>query len=239
MAKKCGVSLGTVNRVIAKILKAKLRKKHCVSLSEAHVLKRHAHSGSLYLRLNCGKWKNVVTTDEAMFYMGGSYGRRHVCYVHCNETDLQKLKFVKCEVFSPGFMVWASVSFYSKTQLLFTDKGVKMNIDYNINKVLMHFLVRDVTWLFLGWEGDMVSHQDSASNHTAKKTISFLNEHKVYYTCRMHAYESWCHLPPTPPPPPTMDFGIWGILKWRLQKHKIYTKTGLKKALKDEWNKLD
>ena len=144
MAKKCGVSLGIVYRVIAKILKAKLRKKCCVSLSEAHVLKRHAHSWSLHLRLNCGKCKNVVTTDEAMFYMGCSYGRRHVCYVHCNETDLQKLKF------SPGFMVSAGFSFYGKMQLLFIDKGVKVNIDYNINKVLMHFLVRDVTWLFLG-----------------------------------------------------------------------------------------
>ena len=41
MTSKCGVSLGTVNRVIAKILKVKLRKKcHVHCLSEAQVLKR-------------------------------------------------------------------------------------------------------------------------------------------------------------------------------------------------------
>ena len=36
-----------------------------------------------------------------------------------------------------------------------------------------------------------------------------------------------------------MDFGIWGILKRRLQKHNVNTLLGLKQALKDEWNKLD
>ena len=53
-----------------------------------------------------------MTTDEAMFYMGGSYGRRRVCYIRSNETDMQKLKFVKPDSFAPGFMVWAGVSYY-------------------------------------------------------------------------------------------------------------------------------
>ena len=39
--------------------------------------------------------KNVVTTDEAMFYMDESYGRRRVCYVRSNETDFNKLKLSK------------------------------------------------------------------------------------------------------------------------------------------------
>ena len=72
MAAKFGVSLGTENRIIAKILKAKLRKQCNVhTLSEAQVLDRRARSWRLYLRLNCRKWKNVVTADEALFYTGG------------------------------------------------------------------------------------------------------------------------------------------------------------------------
>ena len=44
-ANKCGVSLGTVNTVIVKILKAKLRKKRRVyRLSGTHILKRRARS---------------------------------------------------------------------------------------------------------------------------------------------------------------------------------------------------
>jgi hypothetical protein len=34
--------------------------------------------------------KNVVTTDDAMFYMGGRDGRRRVRYVRPTETDLNK-----------------------------------------------------------------------------------------------------------------------------------------------------
>ena len=75
-------------------------------------------------------------------------------------------------------------------------------------------------------------HQDSASSHTARKTIDFLNKHKVKYI----APAEW--MPKSPDAAP-MDFGIWGILNQRLQKRKLYTMIGLKKALKDEWNKQD
>ena len=43
---------------------------------------------------------------------------------------------------------------------------------------------------------------------------------------------------PKSPDAAPMDFGIWGILKRRLQKRNINTLLGLKRALKDEWNKL-
>jgi hypothetical protein len=44
---------------------------------------------------------------------------------------------------------------------------------------------------------------------------------------------------PKSPDAAPIDFGIWGILKHRLQKRKIYTLSGLKKALKQEWQKLE
>ena len=39
--------------------------------------------------------------------------------------------------------------------------------------------------------------------------------------------------------PKSPDFAIWGIVKRRLQKRKIYTLAGLKRALRDEWRKLE
>ena len=80
--------------------------------------------------IELGKMKNVVTTDEAKFYMGDSYGHRHVCYVWSNETVFNKLIFVKRDSFVPGFMVWVGVSYYDKTSLIFNDKVVKVNADY-------------------------------------------------------------------------------------------------------------
>ena len=146
MAMKCGVALGTVNRIISRYLKAKLRKKCRVhKLNEQQILKRRARAWRLYLRLNNEKWKNFVTTDEAMFLHGAvAMVRRRVCYVRCQDRDLNKVKFVKRDSFAPGFMVWAGVSFYGKTSLIFIDKGVKVNADFYIDKVLKPFLSKDL-----------------------------------------------------------------------------------------------
>jgi hypothetical protein len=46
--------------------------------------------------------KNIVTTDEALFYMGDSYGWCRICSVRNKETD-QNLKFVKRDAFAPGW----------------------------------------------------------------------------------------------------------------------------------------
>ena len=42
-----------------------------------------------------------------------------------------------------------------------------------------------------------------------------------------------------PKSPDAAPFGVWGILKRCLQKRNVNTLLGLKRALKDEWNKLD
>ena len=64
-------------------------------------------------------------TDEAMFYLGGSYGRRRVCYIRKGHNDPSKLKFVKRDSFAPGFMAWGGVSFHGKTEIWIIPKGVR------------------------------------------------------------------------------------------------------------------
>jgi hypothetical protein len=90
----------------------------------------------------------------------------------------------------------------------------------------------NVPCLFPGREKKKYFHQDSASSHTAAKTKEFFKERKVKYV----SPEEW--MPKSPNAAP-MDFGILGILKRRLQKRKIYTLSGLKKALKQVWQKLE
>lgn len=81
MAQRLGVSQATINQIIKSVLQCKLRKKCKVhKLNANQIEKRRQRSWRLYLRLNNNQWKNFVTTDEAMFYLGGSYGRRRVCY---------------------------------------------------------------------------------------------------------------------------------------------------------------
>lgn len=143
-----------------------------------------------------------------------------------------KLKFVKRDSFAAGFMAWAGVSYRGKTEIRFIDKGTKVNSKYYIDKVLKPFLKKDVPRLFPEGSKRMVFHQDSASSHTSKQTLKFLKDNKVKFV----KPEEW--MPKSPDAAP-MDFGIWGILKRRLQKRTINTLRGLKRALRDEWWKLD
>jgi len=148
------------------------------------------------------------------------------------ETVSDKLKFVKRESFAKGFMAWAGVSYRGKTEIRFINKGTKVNSNFYINKVLKPFLRNDVPKLFPEGRKSMVFHQDSASSHTSKQTLQFLKKEKVNFIDR----DEW--MPKSPDAAP-MDFGIWGILKRRLQKRNVNSVIGLKKALKDEWRKLD
>ena len=98
--------------------------------------------------------------------------------------------------------------------------------------MLKPFLDNDVPRLFPDDPESMVFHQDSASSYTARATIKFLKNNNVNFIEK----EEW--MPKSPDAAP-MDFGIWGILKRHLQKRNVNTLLGLKRALKDEWNKLD
>ena len=83
-----------------------------------------------------------MTTDEAMFNLGGSYGRRWVCYIRKGHGHLSKLKYVKSDLLAPGFLAWALVSFHGKTETQITPKGVKVNLKFYIGKVLKPFIKR-------------------------------------------------------------------------------------------------
>ena len=135
-----------------------------------------------YRRLNCGKWKNFVTTDEAMFYLGGSYGCRRVYYVRNGQDDLSKIKFVKRDAFAPGFMAWVGVSYHGKTAVRIIPKGVKVNSMFYIDNVLKPFIKHDVPRMFPGeQQKDMVFHQDSALSHTSKQTLTYMREQKLNF----------------------------------------------------------
>ena len=58
-----------------------------------------------------------MTTDEAKFNFGGSYGRRLVCYIRKGHGDPSKINYVKRDSFAPGFLAWALVSSQAKLGL--------------------------------------------------------------------------------------------------------------------------
>jgi hypothetical protein len=69
----------------------------------------------------------------------------------------------------------------------------------------------DVLRLFPDREKEMAFHQDTASSHTVAETSFSKNVRSIKYLTP----EEWM---PKSPDAATMDTGIWGTLKRRLQK---------------------
>ena len=70
-----------------------LEKHESLSAYSGAAEKRRNISLRPYPRLNALNWKNYVTSDEAMFYLGGSYGQRRICYVRQGYQLEQNMKF--------------------------------------------------------------------------------------------------------------------------------------------------
>ena len=113
-----------------------------------------------------------------------------------------------------------SVKGHGKTEIRIIPKGVKVNSQFYSDKVLKPFVKHDAPRMFPGDQiKDMVFHQGSASSHTSKQTLAYKRKQNMNFVTP----QEW--MPDSPDAAP-MDFAIWGTLKRRLQKRKIYTLAG-------------
>ena len=102
-------------------------------------------------------------------------------------------------------MASAGVSFHGKTEIRIINIGVKFVSPFYIDKGLKPFIAKDVPKMFPGDQNrDMVFHQDSASSHTSKQTLTYMRQQKINFITP----EEW--MPKSPDAAP-MDFAIWGI----------------------------
>jgi hypothetical protein len=127
-----------------------------------------------------------------------------------------------------GIMVWLAISANGVTKPFFVEPGAKINWKYYINKVLRPFL-KEAKRLYP--DNNFVFHQDSAPSHTAKTTLEFLKYNKMVFLTPLQ----WI---PSSPDAAPCDYSLWGYLKSRLNKRKITTIKGLKKAIQEEVKKI-
>ena len=187
MATQQGVSQSTIHRIIKNTLQAKLRRKCKVhKLNAAQIEKRCQNSWKLSKRLNCDKWKNFVTTDEEMFWMAAMVVVESATSV-LGIMILQNLNLLN--VIRLHQVSWLGLELVStaKPRFRIIPKGVKVNSQFYIDKVLKPFIKHDAPRMFPGDQiKDMVFHQDSASSHTSK------TKHELCYTSGVDASKSRC-----------------------------------------------
>lgn len=90
-------SLGTVAKAINNVFGWTSGKKlKCTSSAIVNTLAKLMEAAS---QAKYGEWNNFVATDEAIVYLGGSYGQRRVCNIRKCENADDKIKFCKPGLF--------------------------------------------------------------------------------------------------------------------------------------------
>ena len=229
MARALKVTQQTISKHINKTLNKKKRIKPKVhAISERNIETRKVRSLGFYKLLNKGKWKKIITTDEAWFRITKINGQRRIQYVKRTTKNPKLERFCRQESFAKGFMVWSGISYNGKTSLHFVRPNTKVNSQYYCETILKKFLARDARKLYPN--GDFVFHQDSAPSHVSKWTQEWMNPRLRY----IH-HTKWI---PNSPDAAPMDYFVWGYLKNKLESKKINDTAALKRALKKAWKEL-
>ena len=128
-------------------------------------------------------------------------------------------------------MMAAGFCWNGQAQLFFIPARTKVNADYFIQHVLGPMFAVDVPRLFGRNAHKVLLHMDSASSHTARKTINWLNSHGIKFITK----DEW--LPNNPELAP-MDYCANGRLKQMMRKRLYTTERGMIRAAKEEWSKI-
>ena len=229
MANSLNTTQRVINYQINKVLKKKLVKKpkgH--ALSPQTIEKRRKRSWPLYRRLRGQRWTKVITSDESWFYLSNLNRKTRVQYISRGQKRSQMEVFTK-QSHPKGVMVWLGISANGCTRVRFVTPGAKVNSDYYIKNILTPFIRQDIPKLYPN--GDFLYHQDSAPSHASKKTLKFLRDNNIPLITPLQ----WM---PNSPDAAPLDYFYWGYLKNRLNKRKVTTISGLKKAIREEVKKV-
>ena len=222
IAKKVRMSQQLVHYHIHSTLGKKTWKKPTGhELTENKAETRRRRSLGLYSLLKCDQWRNVITSDEAMFSLDITDGQSPLQYLDRDQSrnDLQ----VKTHKKNPkSVMVWIAMSANGLSKPRFVPPHTKMNAQLYIKHILRPFFRYDAKKLYPN--GNFVFHQDSAPSHTAKVTLSFFEKNRIKFITP----QQWMPYSPDVSP---CDFYLWGVLKNRLKSCLATNLDELKKAI--------
>jgi hypothetical protein len=227
-----GLSYSTVRRIVKRDLAGKKRsKRRTHHLSHQQVAQRVLKVPRLLKHLNGGKWRYIVSIDEAWCYMSHVNGRRKIYYQFRGKQSPQSwLKYCK-QKHPRGVMFVAGISARGTTAIRFVPPRTKVNSDFYVKRVLKQIFKKDIPRLY-GKDARLVAlHHDSAPAHTALDTVRYLQNSKYRYIPK----DDW---PSNSPDLSPMDYSINGIFKRKLWKHKTKNLAGLMRAMKREWTTI-
>lgn len=228
MADRLNSTVRITQYALAKKIKVRrVKKPKGHFLTDEKKEKRRVRAWPFYLELKCEQWKNVITSDEAWFYLSPETGQTEHQYLLPDQT-IKDCEVRTHQAHQKGVMVWAAISYRGSMGPIFVEPGAKINQDYYIEAILTPM----IKWYWkLYPDGDGVFHQDSAPAHTGQKTLAFLRSNNIKFITP----DRW--LPNSPDLAPC-DFFLWSYLKTQVNKRKVTTIGGLQRVIKEELQKI-
>ncbi|OQV15192.1 hypothetical protein BV898_10576 [Hypsibius exemplaris] len=226
-----GLPYGTVWRIINWGLAGEKRSKRKTHmLSDKQVAQQVLRIPRLLKHLDGGKWRYIVSIDEAWCYMSHVNGRRKIyCRFREKESPQSWIKYCK-QKHPRGVIFVAGISARGTTAIRFVPPRTKVNSDFYVKRVLKPIFKKDIPRLDGKDARSVVLYHDSAPSHTALDTVRFLQKSKYRYSKRGLAQQS--------PDLSPMDYSINSIFKRKLWKHKTKNLAGLIRAMKREWSNI-
>lgn len=231
MAREIGISEASIRNIAKNELKLKSLKlqKH-QHLDEKKCDKRLERCSRLLRERATGFQKSIIFSDEKFFSIEQAHNIQNDRVLSPDSSMANKAGRIVSRSQKPaGVMVWAGVSFFGKTELIFVKNGIKINSNNYISEILedvvMPWAKQNVP------NDDWIFQQDSAPAHRAKKTQEFCNENFPDFLTS----NEW---PPYSPDLNPLDYSIWGILQGKACAKSHKSVNSLKRDLVKAWHEI-
>lgn len=173
---------------------------------------------------------SIIFSDEKLFLLQPSHNAQNdrIYAASINDVPIKK-KVVERYQNVSSVMVWGAICNRGKLPLLFIDKGVKVNKEYYLEKVLKGHLQENAKLLF--GDDEYVFQQDSAPAHKAKVVQEWLRQNVPNFI----PTNEW---PASSPDLNPLDFCIWGYMLGKLTDLKPMGLDRFKQLLIRIWDSI-
>lgn len=165
------------------------------------------------------QWARVIFSDESMFYLFRHDGRIRVWRSRFEPPEMHLLQI---PTFCQKVHVWAAISVFGPTELVFLDK---VNGAVYVEILESHLLPYATHWF--GSTQDFLYQDDNATPHRCR----IVNDYKMQSGIRTLKW-------PSRSPDVNPIENIWGIIKYRVAMQQPQTVLQLKELLVAEWRKI-